>query len=131
MSNINNEDMALTAVPMFLFDDANGVYLGAFSKPFPEGFPPPGAVEVSEPHDVLPNPDQVLSTAIAKIDELLALAAIRIAPLQDAIDLETETAADVARLTAWKQYRVAVNRVREKSGFPTSVIWPEPPEGAA
>lgn len=115
-------------VPMHLFDDANGVYLGAFSKPFPEGFPPPGAVEISEPHDIAPTPDQAGAMASAKRDELLSNAALRIAPLQDAVDLGDATDADMASLKAWKQYRVAVNRVREQPGFPASIDWPEPPE---
>lgn len=127
MSEVDERVSAPTMVPMYLFDDANGVYLGAFSKPFPEGFPPPGAVEVSEPHDIAPFPAQVHAMASAKLDELLTTAALRIAPLQDAVDLGDANDADMASLKAWKQYRVAVNRVREQPGFPASIDWPESP----
>ena len=57
-------------------------------------------------------------------DALLAVAALRIAPLQDALDLGAATDADVATLKAWKQYRVAVNRVDLAS---TDTMWPIPP----
>lgn len=60
----------------------------------------------------------------AKRDALLAEAALRIAPLQDAADLGTSTAAETASLTAWKQYRVAVNRV-DLTKLP--VMWPSQP----
>ncbi|KJK22166.1 hypothetical protein UB46_23825 [Burkholderiaceae bacterium 16] len=57
-------------------------------------------------------------------DTLLVVAALRIAPLQDASDLGTATDADVATLKAWKQYRVAVSRVDLSS---TDIMWPIPP----
>ena len=44
-------------------------------------------------------------------DSLLALAAIRIAPLQDAVDLDDASDEEVALLKKWKQYRVALNRI--------------------
>ena len=60
-------------------------------------------------------------------DRRLAEAALRIAPLQDAVDLDNATAADVANLKLWKQYRVAVNRVSDQPGFPETIDWPTPP----
>jgi len=68
-----------------------------------------------------------LQAANAKRDDLLSVAALRIAPLQDAVDLDAATDADTTNLKLWKQYRVAVNRVSEQPGFPATIDWPAPP----
>ncbi len=65
-----------------------------------------------------PTPEQVLQAANAKRDDLLSIAALRLAPLQDTVDLDAATDADTANLKLWKQYRVAVNRVSEQPGSP-------------
>ncbi len=44
-------------------------------------------------------------------ESLLAMAASKIAPLQDAVDLDIATEAEAALLLAWKKYRVLVNRI--------------------
>ncbi|MBO9647348.1 MAG: tail fiber assembly protein [Variovorax sp.] len=67
--------------------------------------------------------DQVL----AQRDGLLANASLRIAPLQDAVDLDEATAVELAALKAWKQYRVALSRVDQQAGFPIAVDWPKAP----
>ncbi|EBB1862541.1 tail fiber assembly protein, partial [Salmonella enterica subsp. enterica serovar Cerro] len=53
---------------------------------------------------------------------LLQMASEKIAPLQDAVDLDEATDKEKASLLAWKKYRVQVNRVDTAS--PT---WPEIP----
>lgn len=68
------------------------------------------------------------SEAIQRRDELLRVAAIRIAPLQDAVDLGSSTEAEAALLLSWKQYRVDLNRIEQQAGFPTVIDWPESPE---
>lgn len=60
-------------------------------------------------------------------DGLLTDAALRIAPLQDAADLDDATAAEAAALKAWKQYRVALSRIEQQVGFPGAVEWPAAP----
>lgn len=104
-----------TAVPV-----GEGVYVsmgytydgaGGFIAPPAPPVPPPTAPEV-----------------LALRDTLLAEAAIRIAPLQDAVDLDDATPAEIAALKAWKQYRVALNRIEQQAGFPASVNWPVKPE---
>ncbi|MGE8436844.1 MAG: tail fiber assembly protein [Pseudomonas palmensis] len=50
-----------------------------------------------------------------------------IAPLQDAVDIDDATDAEVAALKAWKKYRVALNRLPEQPGYPTDIDWPAPP----
>lgn len=72
-------------------------------------------------------PEQILAGALSQRDRLIALAATRIAPLQDAVDLDDATEGDVANLKKWKQYRVAVNRVPDQSGFPNDIVWPVEP----
>ncbi|ECI4313920.1 phage tail protein, partial [Salmonella enterica subsp. salamae] len=54
--------------------------------------------------------------------QLLQLATDKIAPLQDAVDLDEATDEEKARLLAWKKYRVQVNRVDT-----TNPVWPEQP----
>lgn len=54
---------------------------------------------------------------------LLTMAGLAIAPLQDAEDLEEATKQEAALLKAWKQYRIAVNRVdltKENPKWPTA-----------
>jgi hypothetical protein len=60
-----------------------------------------------------------------KRDELLQVAAIRIAPLQDAIDLNRATADDKKLLLSWKEYRVALNVLDLN---PDVVAWPSDPQ---
>lgn len=71
-----------------------------------------------------PTADQVN----AQRDVLLQQAATRIAPLQDAVDLGEATAEETAQLTAWKQYRVALNRIPTQPGYPANVTWPTAPQ---
>ncbi len=78
--------------------------------PLPPVAPPPTATEV-----------------LAQRDSLLSIAALRIAPLQDAVDLGDATAAEEVALKAWKQYRVALNRIELQAGFPTALEWPKSP----
>lgn len=75
----------------------------------------------------IPTPEEALASALAKRDNLLSVAAIRIAPLQDAVDLEEATTADVTLLKKWKQYRIAVNRIDQQEGFPSDITWPVEP----
>ncbi|WP_224795577.1 tail fiber assembly protein [Pseudomonas fluorescens] len=60
-------------------------------------------------------------------DGLLGSAGIRIASLQDAVDLGDASDGDVASLTRWKQYRVALNRIEQQTGFPAKFDWPIAP----
>ncbi|EOF5167250.1 tail fiber assembly protein, partial [Salmonella enterica] len=47
----------------------------------------------------------------------------KIAPLQDAVDLDEATDEEKARLLAWRKYRVLVNRVDT-----SNPVWPDKPE---
>lgn len=70
------------------------------------------------------SPAEILATNKAYRDALLAIAATRIAPLQDAVDLDMATDEERDQLLAWKQFRVAVNRVDLTLASPT---WPGAP----
>jgi hypothetical protein len=65
--------------------------------------------------------------AIAEIEksQRLASATAAMAPLQDAVDLGIATDEETALLTAWKKYRVLLNRV-DISKAP-DIEWPEKP----
>lgn len=67
---------------------------------------------------------EILAQNTATRDSLLATAASRLAPLQDAVDLEEATAAEIAALKLWKKYRVDVNRVDLTL---QSAVWPTMP----
>jgi hypothetical protein len=71
--------------------------------------------------------EQLAQMARDKRDQLLGEAAIRIAPLQDAVDLGEATPEETAALTAWKRYRIALNRIELQASFPRDIQWPERP----
>lgn len=72
----------------------------------------------------VPTPEEIKSSNTLMRDNFLAAAALAIAPLQDAEDLEESTPDEAAALKKWKQYRVAVNRVEITLQNPT---WPSAP----
>ncbi|EBA0294177.1 tail fiber assembly protein [Salmonella enterica] len=59
-------------------------------------------------------------------NRLLQIASEKIAPLQDAVDLDIATDDEKAQLDEWKKYRVLVNRV-DTSTAP-KIDWPKKPE---
>jgi hypothetical protein len=71
--------------------------------------------------------EQLTSVALTRRDGLLTFAALRIAPLQSAVDLDDATASDIANLKKWKQYQVALNRIQDQPAFPQDVAWPVEP----
>lgn len=72
-------------------------------------------------------PAPTAAEVLAMRDTLLAQATLRIAPLQDAVDLDEATPAEAATLTLWKKYRVALSRIETQAGFPAAVVWPTMP----
>ncbi|MHC8366308.1 tail fiber assembly protein [Pseudomonas sp. ZT5P21] len=71
--------------------------------------------------------EQLAVVALNERDRRLDVAALRIAPLQDAVDLGEASENEEQSLLAWKRYRVAVNRISQQAGFPTNIDWPAPP----
>lgn len=68
-----------------------------------------------------------IAQAISWRDALLRSAGMRMAPLQDAMDLGEATADEQEQLRVWKSYRVQLNRIEQQPGFPNSIEWPESP----
>jgi hypothetical protein len=68
-----------------------------------------------------------LELAQAEIIHLRAIADYAIAPLQDAVDVDEATDADLAALKSWKKYRVALSRVIEQPQYPDAIEWPVVP----
>lgn len=83
-------------------------------------FAPPPAAPV-----VPPTAAEILSTNTAQRNALLTQAGSAIAPLQDAEDLDEATAEETALLKAWKQFRIAVNRVDLTQ---LNAAWPNAPQ---
>lgn len=71
-----------------------------------------------------PSADELKAVNSMTRDALLAAAALAIAPLQDAVDLDEATDAEVALLKQWKQYRIAVNRIDLTQ---STLSWPASP----
>lgn len=71
--------------------------------------------------------EQLVTIALSERDRRLEIAAVRIAPLQDAIDLGEAEPDEESSLLAWKRYRVAVNRINQQAGYPSEIDWPASP----
>ena len=67
-----------------------------------------------------------IQEAEEKKARLLNAAAAKIAPLQDAVDTGMATDDDKVQLTAWKTYRVLLNRIDTSKA--SDIEWPVPPE---
>lgn len=80
-----------------------------------------------EAQPTLPEPAATAEQVRVRVTNLMAHATTRIAPLQDAVDMDEASAKEAADLLLWKKYRIALNRVEQQVGFPASVQWPEIP----
>jgi hypothetical protein len=101
----------------------------------PEGLtdqPRPGPLHIWTPEgwklDQAAEHAAMIKLELAARDGLLYEAGLRIAPLQDAVDLEKATKEEKELLRAWKSYRVDLNRIEDQAGFPSNIDWPTPPE---
>ena len=86
---------------------------------------PPAPVEA--PPTPEPTPEEVALAVKMERDRLLGNATLRMAPLQDAVDLGAATAEEIASLNQWKLYRIALNRVEQQPGYPQQIDWPQAP----
>lgn len=71
--------------------------------------------------------EELVATAASEIALRRTEADTRIAPLQDAVELEEATETEAVALKNWKRYRIALNRLSEQPGYPASIDWPAPP----
>lgn len=76
--------------------------------------------------DIRPTDIQINLT---KKENLLYEASTKIAPLQDAVELEIATEEEIALLNNWKKYRVLLNRVDPTKS--ADIEWPEVPQDVA
>jgi len=74
---------------------------------------------------VVLTPSQEEAVASAQKSLLMSQSTDRIAPLQDAVELDIATEQEKAELNAWKKYRVLLNRV-DTSKAP-DITWPDQP----
>jgi hypothetical protein len=90
-----------------------------------EELPP---VEMSLSNQPAEKTSELMSEVDAEYMRLRAIADFKVAPLQDAVDVDEATEENVTLLKAWKKYRVALNRVIDQSGYPNKIDWPVAPE---
>lgn len=78
---------------------------------------------------MLPQPARVPSESdvVSLKNSLMAMATAALAPLQDAVDIGDASENEEDQLLAWKQYRVALNRIDQQGGYPADIQWPEAP----
>lgn len=89
------------------------------------------AVEASPPQEITLPPapaEDPSELAQSEIAQLRAHADYAIAPLQDAVDIDEATDAELVALKAWKKYRVALSRVIDQTDYPHVIQWPIAPE---
>lgn len=65
--------------------------------------------------------------SLTQKDRLLAIASEKIAPLQDAVDLDMATNEETTTLKEWRKCRVQLNRIEQQTGFPNQIEWPVMP----
>ncbi len=70
--------------------------------------------------------DELITQVENEKTRLLAEAATKIAPLQDAVDIGVSTEAEAALLLKWKKYRVKLNRLDTNKA--PDIAWPERPD---
>lgn len=71
-----------------------------------------------------PTADEIAKGNSNERDARLSKAALRIAPLQDAVDTDIATEDETSLLLQWKRYRVALNRLDVNA---SDFEWPEEP----
>jgi tail fiber assembly protein lambda gpK len=71
--------------------------------------------------------ERAAAQATAQKLSLLNVAALHIASLQFAVDMDMATAEESAALLAWKRHSVELARVHQQPGYPTTIVWPDAP----
>lgn len=74
-------------------------------------------------HDAETEKMALASHARQQKDSLLELSASKIAPLQDAVDLDIATEDEATLLLSWKKYRVLINRINPDDA--PDINWPD------
>ena len=78
--------------------------------------------------DYFPTEAELCIAAQERIENGLHYANIAVTKYQDRVDIDDATEADLALLTAWKKYRVSLNRLPEQPDYPHRLTWPVSPD---
>ncbi|WP_447122121.1 tail fiber assembly protein [Glaciimonas sp. GG7] len=78
--------------------------------------------------DYFPSEAELCAVAKERIALGLYHANIAVTKYQDRVDIDDATDADLALLSAWKKYRVSLNRLTEQPDYPHRLTWPVSPE---
>lgn len=109
---------------------------GRISLPIPDAEAPPpfqgyAAIDwgqlITQQDKAQAAEQELAATAVSEIAQRRMEADMRIAPLQDAVELDEATEAETASLREWKRYRIALSRLPEQPGYPLSIEWPALP----
>ena len=101
---------------------------GFWSISGPEEVGPDERYSLEVPPETLPSIEDLAGAAVGKRNSLLAAAATRVGPLQDAVDAGRATDDEVASLMLWKSYRIDLNRIEQQESFPADIQWPLSPD---
>ena len=80
-----------------------------------------------DPIALPPTPEETMAIVSSERDRILALAAVRISPLQYAVDIDIASKGEKESLLLWKKFSIDVSRINLQQGFPEDIIWPVPP----
>lgn len=80
------------------------------------------------PIELIPTPLPTEAEQWARLNSEMKHATLAMAPLEDADKLGIISEVERAQLTTWQQYRVALSRLPQSDGWPSSVTWPEMPQ---
>lgn len=72
-----------------------------------------------------PSHEDLIAEAAIKKNALMTDAALAIAHLQDAVDIDEATTEELALWKLWKSYRVALNRI--DANLAPDIVWPASP----
>lgn len=89
--------------------------------------PRPTSQHIWDGTDWVLSTERVAEVVKADRDRRLQDVRLKMAPLQDAVDLGEETVDEATSLIAYKQYAVALSRIEQQANFPFDISWPELP----
>ncbi|WP_311202325.1 tail fiber assembly protein [Morganella morganii] len=106
--------------------DVMPMNIDVWMEDVPDGWLPISKDEAVNITDLPPTKEQQTEQAGYQKQALIAEATTTVDTLQDAVDLDMATTEEAALLTAWKKYRVLLNRV-DISTAP-DIDWPQKPQ---
>lgn len=71
--------------------------------------------------------DSMKMTIQSILTNKLNIATQNTTQLQFLVDISEATEADISNLLLWKKYYIDLMKVTKQTGYPTNVVWPDPP----